>query len=90
MNKVLLVIEPWCCHYEVFPSVINSSSKVYNHIFIYVQDPIQLGEAIDTNDMNATQNLTLKSLNNLVQDIEKLKNNGIYLDIWAKHNTYTW
>ena len=83
MNKVLLVIEPWSCHYEVFPSVINSSSKVYDHIFIYVQDPVHLSEAINKDEMNATQNLTLKRLNNLVQDIEKIKSNGIYLDIWV-------
>lgn len=31
----LLIIEPWCCHYEILPSLIHSTQHLYQNYVIY-------------------------------------------------------
>ena len=36
-SRLLLVIEPWCCHYEIIPSVLHTNAGYYNKVIICIQ-----------------------------------------------------
>ena len=83
MTNILLIVEPWACHFEVFPSVINSSIDQYDGIYIFVQDPTRLKEIINEDEICSIKKVQLKSISSLVENIQRLKATNIDFDIWS-------
>lgn len=45
--KSLIIIEPWCCHYEILPSIIDSTKDIYKDYIILSEDNVSSKHAIE-------------------------------------------
>ena len=63
--KKLLIIEPWICHFEIFPSVIKCSNDIYSQYIIFSPDIKSANQS--TNFLRKSSDITItKNINQLL------------------------
>ena len=83
MKDALLIVEPWSCHFEVFPSVIQSAVNIYKNIIIYVQQPGLITHILDLKNISLIRGLQIKALPQIIDDLNYLIESNLYFDVWS-------
>ena len=76
MERKLLIIEPWICHYEVIPSVIDSACKYYSEFELYSQYTRSMGNILNKEQVKYI------SVNSIVELATKKPEKHLNVDIW--------
>lgn len=79
--RSLFIVEPWICHYEVFPSIIESANAKYEKIVIYVQTPKHLMENYKQLPASLSH-ISFKELNLFLEDARTVADTS-EVDIWV-------
>ena len=77
--RKLVIVEPWVCHYEIFPSILHVAQKIYQSIDIYVQSR----DSLMANYKNISNHIKIQNLSRLINDARSAASNNIELDIWV-------